>query len=460
MKVPNLHFLLGFTLATATTAEEPEASIRFSNNDRLAGSIESISSGILVWNSPVLAQPTPFFLKDVIDLDLPPGPPAATEANHEATLTLTNGDTVRGQLAAVSDDKVTLDTWFAGRMNFNRVMVSGLKIEEKATFLYRGPNGLDGWKQSGESPAWTYSRAAFLSHAAGSIAKDDLLPDECSIRFDAAKKSESFAFKVILFSNDPAADNPSSGYELSFQRGSIYLRNCNTLGFLGSTHSQALMENDSIRIELKASRKSGKVCLYVNDAIIEVWSDPDVAKGKFGKTLHFVSQNTLPFRISEIGVSPWDGVIDLMPEPKIGMGRQFGIQGLEDSPKPEKREKPEHGRMELANGDSLEGEVTAIQEGLVTVKTPLGEVKIPASRLRTVALKPVDLERSKRQEGDIRARFPDGSSIVFRLDAMQGETLLGSSQNFGSATFKIAAFNRLEFNIYPKFDDLRRSDEW
>ena len=48
--------------------------------------------------------------------------------------------------------------------------------------------------------------------------------------------------------------------------------------------------------------------------------------------------------------------------------------------------------MELANGDSLEGEVTSIQDGVITMKTPLGEVKLPVARLRTVALKKVDLE--------------------------------------------------------------------
>ena len=61
------------------------------------------------------------------------------------------------------------------------------------------------------------------------------------------------------------SDGPSSGYEIAFQRGSIYLRNCKTQSFLGSTNAQALMENDRARIEIRASLKSGKVCLLVND---------------------------------------------------------------------------------------------------------------------------------------------------------------------------------------------------
>ena len=117
--------------------------------------------------------------------------------------------------------------------------------------------------------------------------------------------------------------------------------------------------------------------------------------------------------------------------------------------------------MELANGDSLDGEVVSITDGVITVKTPLGEVKVPVARLRTVALKKVDLERCKRRNGDIRAWFTDGSSIVFRLDGVGDGTLTGSSQNFGTATFKIAAFNRIEFNIYdPDLEDKRAPGEW
>lgn len=450
--------MLGLACAALSVAAADDAVLRFSNKDLLAGSMESLSSDLLVWNSPVLEKPTPFFLRNVIDVSLPATFPDVV-ADHVATLTLTNGDTVLGQLASVTDEVISLDTWFAGRMNFNRLMVSGLKIGDKSGLLYRGPTGLDGWKQSGAKPAWKYSRSAFVSNAAGSIARDKLLPDECSVSFDMAKKNDSFSFKVILFSDDPSSES-SSGYEISFQRGGIQVRNSKTSFFMGSTQSQAMLEYDKVRIELRASWKSGKICLYVNHRLVEVWTDPDVAKGRFGRCLHFVSQNTLPLRISGIEVAPWDGVAPT-PEPRVGMMRQFGFPGLREDAKPSPQEKPKEGRMELANGDSLEGEVNSIQEGMISVKTPLGDIKIPVARLRTVALKKVDLERCIRRNGDVRASFPDGSSLVFRFDGVADGTLTGSSQNFGSATFKISAFSRIEFNIHePAFEDQRSGEDW
>jgi hypothetical protein len=453
---------MGLAWAGLAVAEDAPAVVRFSNNDRLSGALDSLTADLLVWKSPVLEKPTPFFLKDVLDLSLPGTLPEST-ADHEATLSLMGGDTVRGQLASVTDETVSLDTWFAGRMNFNRLMVAGLKIEGKSAFLYRGPTGLEGWTQSDEKPVWSYSASAFRSKAAGGIARNDVLPEECAVTFDIAWKGDSLGLKVIVFSDDPSSDAPSSGYEISFQRGSIYLRNCKTSSFLGSTHEQTLMENDRARVEIRASSKSGKVCLLINDRIVEAWSDPDVGRGKFGRCLHFVAQNTTPLRVSGIGIAPWDGVLDRMPEPRVGMMRQFGFQGQGqgEEAKPAPQEKPAEGRMELANGDSLEGEVVSIHEGVITVKTPFGEVKVPVARLRTVALKKVDLERCIRRNGDIRAWFSDGSSIVFRLDSVGDGTLTGSSQNFGTATFKIAAFNRIEFNIHDReLEEKRDTADW
>jgi hypothetical protein len=95
------------------------------------------------------------------------------------------------------------------------------------------------------------------------------------------------------------------------------------------------------------------------------------------------------------------------------------------------------------------------------VKTPFREVRLPVENLRSLALKPADLERCKRENGDVRAWFPDGSSVVFRLERVSPGTLTGYSQNFGTADFKLKAFNRIEFNIYdPELEDIRRKEAW
>ncbi len=457
--------VIAAALTVASWAEPGTPVVRFSNNDQLSGSMESLTTERLVWKSPILAEPVPFFLKNVLDLTLT-GTQPETKASHEATITLTNGDTVRGQLASVTDAAVELDTWFAGRMKFNRLMIRDVRISEHPDFIYRGPTGLDGWKQSGPKPAWTYQNSAFRSNATGSIARNVDLPDECTIAFDASWRG-SFGLKLVFFSEDLASDRPATGYEMTIQTRSIYLRSCKTKKFLGHTpNAVTLQENEKARIEVRASLVSGKICLFVDGQIIDVWTDPDVARNEVGRGIHFITQNESPVQISRIEVGTWDGEVDQLPEPKLLGGlRQFGNQGIqemEDEPEPSPPPaKPDTERMELRNGDTIAGQVLSIIDGMITVKTPFREVKLPVGALRSVALKPVDLERCKRENGDVRASFPDGSSLVFRLDAVNGDDLTGFSQNFGTSTFKIGAFNRIEFNIYdPEFKDIRAADGW
>lgn len=462
--LPSLGFgiLLAMACASAAHADAAKSSVRFSNNDVLTGSLESITPERLLWNSPLLDRPSSFFTGRVLDVSLTPALPEETH-DHETTVTLTNGDTIRGQLASVTDETVSLDTWFAGRMNFNRLMVSGVKVEQRAAFLYRGPTGMDGWQQSADPPVWSYQRSAFRSSGSGGIARADVLPEECAVTFDTAWRGDSIRLRVIVFSDDATTDNPSSGYELSFQRGSIHLRNCKTQNFIGSAQSRVLMESDKARVEIRASAKNSRVALLINDQIIEVWNDPEAGQNHPGRGLHFISGSALPLRVSNIGVAHWDGVIDQIPEPRAGLNRRFGFRdmGMDEEAAPAAEDQPDEPRMELANGDSLAGEVSSIDHGIITVKSPLGEIKLPVSRLRTVALKSVEAERAKRRNGDIRAWFHDGTSIVFRLESSGDGTLTGSSQNFGTATFSTGAFNRIEFNIYsPEFEDLRRADEW
>jgi hypothetical protein len=457
-------FLLLCLAATARTMLAAEPLVRFANGDQLPGSIDSFDGTSLVWDSPYLEKPAPFLLTEVLDLTLPGGLPDQ-KVDHEATLTLTNGDVVRGQLAAVNDQSVTLDTWFAGRLSFNRLMVAALKVDGRTHHSFRGPTGIDGWVHSTEPAVWSYQRGALVSARRGGVARKEVLSAECSLAFDVAWKGDAVSLKLMLFTDDPSTDNPSTGYEISFQGGTIYMRNCQSRKYLGSAHSVALAEQDRARIEVRASRKSGKFCVFIDNRPVEVWSDPDFEEAGEGTCLHFVAvEDSTPLRVSDIVVSPWDGVIREMPAPRQGVrfGRALIPDGDDNSDEQPAPPPPDPaGRMELANGDAVEGEVESIDNGVITLKTPLGDFKLPVARLRTVALGKVDLERAIRRNGDIRAWFADGGSLVFRLDALGPDTLTGSSQNFGTAVFKREAFTRVEFNIHdPALESRRPGGEW
>jgi hypothetical protein len=452
--------LLALTFARLGAEDAATSTVRFSNGDRLSGMLQSLTTEKLVWDSPLLEKPAPFLLGKVLDLTLV-AEPATIDARHEASVTLTNGDLLRGQLASVSDDAVELDTWYAGRVKFNRLMISDIRITERPDLIYRGPAGLDGWKQSGAKPSWIYQNSGFRAAGSGSIARDVKLPEECSVAFDIEWR-ETLGFRFVVFSDDLASDRPTSGYELQFQQRNVSLRSCKGQRFIGhSPNAMSLQENEKAHIEVRASSKSGKVSLYVDGQPIENWTDTELARNEFGHGIHFISQKSIPLQISRIEVGVWDGETEKIPDPQFpGGNRAFG-EDMQDEPEPAPEVKPTPGRMEMRNGDSIAGEVVSIMDGLITVKTTFREVKLPLETLRSLTLKPVDLERCIRKNGDVRAWFPDGSSVVFRLDEVGDGTVAGFSQNFGTARFKLAAFNRIEFNIYePEFEDIRSTGGW
>ncbi len=457
------------SLALASAAEEARSVVRFANNDLLSGSLESLTTERLVWNSPILEKPAPFFLKDVVELKLSPSQPKS-EAKYEATITLTNrdhtagykGDTIRGQLASITDDAVELDTWFAGRMKFRRVNIANIQIDEHMALVYQGPTGLSDWTQTEEPPAWTYRDSSFRSTAAGGIARDCDLPDECRIVFEAAWRG-TFALKVNFFSNDLKQDSPESGYSMTFQQRSIFLQSGKNQLALGRVaNAFALQENEMAKIEIHASSKSGQIAVFIDGKCTAVWKDADVAANIIGRGIHFVTLNASPVRLSNIQVGVWDGVVDEAPEVQPAAGfRQFGGQEMQEDQKPPVEEKSTKGRMMLRNGDSLVGEIVSIAGDMIAIKTPFKEIRLPIERFKTIALKPSARETCKRENGDVRGWFPDGTSIVFRLESVGDGTLVGTNQNFGSAVFRIAAFSRIEFNIYDsKLEELRNTSTW
>lgn len=456
-----LAMILALLAPAQLMAEDERSIIRFANPgfDQLSGTLGSLAVDRLVWNSPLLEKPAPFYLKNVLEVALPTVPPDSADA-HEAALSLMNGDVVKGRLVSVTDDAIILDTWYAGRMEFRRLMVREVEIVDRKSLIFSGPTGLDGWVQPTKTSDWTFDRGALRSSGSRPIGRELNLPDNCSMAFDLTWKGP-LGLMLNLFGDNLDGGNPTRGYQISCQGGYASVRRLNMM--MGGASNMASVpefrDSEKVRVEVRINRKEGHVCLYVNGTCKVYWKDPEAGKGKLGTAIQFDPNGSMQaVGISRIKVSTWDGV------PEIPAGGMLGLQGfgrigpeIKPAPKPEPMEE---GRMKLRNGDSISGEVTAIADGMIQVKTPFAEIKLPVERVRNIMLKPASLEEPIRRNGDVRAWFPDGSSVVFRLDGSSQATVTGSSQTFGTAEFKLAAFNRIEFNIYdPKINDLREGSE-
>ena len=469
MRTASLFLALVLVLALPCFAQEESSVVRFSNGDQLTGALLALTGEKLSWKSQLLKQPAEFDLKYVVDLELPVSVPPADRpvVAHEAVLEMSNGDTIRGQLAGITDEQITLNTWYAEQLPLRRVNVKSVKISSVADTHYRGPNSMEEWTQGDGGDSWRFRGGALHSDSPGGVAREIDFPDECVVAFEAAWRG-SFRPKIVLFSDDTTTTSPQAGYEMVFQGNSVHVKKAGSNNWLGhSTNAGVLRENEKARIEIKASLKSGKIALFVDGGLIDIWQDDALDRESLGKGLHIVAQDSSPLRVSNIEVTGWDGYLEETQDRRLRFQARFqggfqldgGFDG-EETPQSPKEAIPE-GRMILRNGDMIEGEVLGIEGEEITLKTPFSEVKFPVARLKNIALSSESMETPKLYKGDVRATLADGSRIVFRLDGVEEEILVGFSQNFGIARFRRDSFKRIEFNIHrTDMEAIRNRGDW
>jgi hypothetical protein len=447
-------FITFIILTNFCIAAQDTATVRFINGDQLSGNVVSLNLETLTWQSDLLKNQAQFKLDQIKDLELPSKIKDSTQnAGHEAVLELTNGDSVKGMLAGLNEKEIHLNTWFAGEMVFSRFNVKSINISRASKIIYRGPTGIDEWKVLGDEKSWGYANSEFTSKATGAIARDFDFPDEMEIGYNLAWKG-TFKSKVILFTSDITTPNPQSGYEIYIQGSSTRIRRLSDNNYLRIIANPSRMQpNENARIEIRTSLRTKKIHIFIDDVLQSTFIDDEMNKMK-GKGLIFSSDTNYETKLSEIQISEWDGHVEESSDDEaefreLGFNRMNFHRGM-----PVQTQKPKElpdGRMMLANGDTLEGEVLGIEKEMIKIKTPFTEVIFPVHRIKNLALKKSDYSEAIKRKGDVRGHLADGSILVFELKNVIDGKIIGLSQNFGKAEFDQSAFKRIEFNIYPKY---------
>lgn len=466
MKSP-LHIPLLFLAAAAGLAAQ-ETEIHCTDGSRIRGSMNGIETDRILFESDFLADPVPLRLDKILQLTLPIHRDLG-KADHVATVTLSNGDVIRGELTGVDESKITISTWFADELQFRRSMVDTLEIRDRPELLYAGPNSLDEWTQTSEE-SWTFARDSLRSDGSGTISKDVKIPKKSSISFDLAWRTNP-RFRFLFYSDDATAERPENCYELTFQSRYVRLDKHWSQGdrvgndTVGSANVSELLSKEKCRIEILTDKTAGTIRMLVNDRIAADWVDINPPVGEFGGAVHFNSPDGTPIRVSRIDVTTWDGHLEGSAPNQMGLGWDS-----DDIVQPQEESTADPDRIRLRNNDMVSGKLLGIENGNVNLETPFGEVSLPVSRLRTFTLHTEEerddwelglYEIPKLYRGDVRAWFPDGGKITFQLEGVADGKLKGRAQPFGTAEFDQRAFSRIEFNLYDsEFDELRNFDSW
>lgn len=445
-------FLSVMALGTLLCNADDTAMLNFTNGDRLNGSLVKMSGDHVLWKSNLLQTESKFFLQQVQDITLPYFETPDQNVDHVAHIEFNpdlrqqnenlSGDIIQGQLVAVNQDNIILNTWYAGQLTINRNMVKSLEIDDMVIPLYSGPIKKDDWKSIPDD-AWHWDKNSYVRHNEGMLAKTfPNLPSRYCLSFVGEWKND-FNLK-LQFAADDVEEDTQSGYALNLSSGTTYMqkrtRDNGGNGLIGDyTRHQELRSKEKSQFRFYVDTTTGLFALYSDDDKIQEWNDTSKPILS-GKGIQFSQPNgsTAPLTIARIRLSEWDGIL---PDTMVDLSTN-----PINNPEPEKDEQ----RVHLRNGDILLGKVHKIENSEISLTTRFNEIKLPVSRIKKLSIAPNEYDERLLQNGDIRAWFHDGDYVTFRLEEITSDgKIKGYSQHFGTATFDPRVFSRLECNIYP-----------
>ena len=425
----------------AKAAEPPPDVLKFRNADLLHGTLVSGSATDGVrWSHPQARSPLVFGLEGLHEIQL--GDAAKARAGTRTLVQLTNGDSLAGELTALTADTLTLQTWYAGSVTIKRNMIAGLRPNIGASIsLYTGPNSLAEWERPNRgNSGWSFRNGALIAVGGGGnpIGRDLKLPDMVNLECDIAWQGYP-GFYMLLFVENFDDYYSTECYGLQISGTTINLQRARRGSGMNNVES-ALNLNDlqrkgKVHLGLKINKPKRTFALFLDDKLIKQWTDDNEFTGK-GTGVGFVAQGQ-PIRISNIIVSEWDGRLDL-----DGGGKAA-----------------EEDFLRLANGDKLSGKLGTIANGQVALTTSFATMQVPLERVVEVLLGTKNSAKARRQTNDMYAFFADGSRVTLALERLDNQQLTGASENYGRLAAQRTAFQRLQFNIYePKPDD--EKDDW
>ena len=148
VKMKNIIAILALTLAfTLSAADGPRpGTLTFRNGDKMTGGMLGYDvGGDFLWKHPAIAGEMKVEAAGVKKITLGAGAPAKGVRIHTARVRLFNGDELVGELTALDNQTLTLDTWYAGKLRIPRAAVVHLMPGALSKVVFEGPDSLKGW---------------------------------------------------------------------------------------------------------------------------------------------------------------------------------------------------------------------------------------------------------------------------------------------------------------------------
>ncbi len=463
-----------------------EDSLRFLNGDLLHGSFDGLDADRSVkWQRDDSKGPITFKDDEIRKVILRAGQPQRRLRSTEH-IGLANGDRIPGKIVSVGAKEVVLDTEFAGRLKFSRRAVSLLAPNPfGGKILYQGPFSEDGWemiypeqdeqdKQDDapkvDFPKWIFSGSAWYWQNEGTktaLVRRNDLSDDAILKFDLMWKDRLTLgivfhadFEVLQMKLQDRKRHVVGAQEVY---GKSYFMQLHTNYVLlyraelgpdekprlelvrSITNNLRLGDAGKASVELRCSRVSGQIMLFIDGNLVMQWSEgtKDDAEGKnqyagAGHGFGFVVQSeATALRISNIVSAEWNG----MPDAARSLEMKTDDIVL------------------LTNGtDRFSGEIESVEGGVLKFSNRYGKFILPMTEVAEVKFATNRVSMEPESDQTIRILFnPLGrlSGIPLRGDK---ESLQLLTESAGQVDAKLEAAVLLELDPEEGFFDIWEND--
>ena len=392
----------------------------------------------------------------------------------QSRILLHSGNELTGQLEFADADKVVINSWYAGRLEFKRAAIKAIipASGSSGRVTFSGPKASDGWvfstaKNAGgkkgfpngllpqgpiqgglpkkNTPSGKFQLKVNSLESTGSgamVGRKVEFPDKAVIEFDInwttpGRDSGYFSLNVNFFSDSLKSPSNGNSYSLKLSQASANLSRHELQD--GEPFSERLGQSTRVnltgigsraRFSFRVDKKKRTFVLLINGQKVANWKDKEKFVGK-GSGLLFTSRSPYPVNISNIRISEWDGNLPVRYENALIVNKQDSVR--------------------LSNHDTITGSVIGFHEKQVKIKTSFAEVNVPLTRVSIIQFAQNDVVATKRpSKGMVNARLRGHGSLNFKLKSWKDGKLEVESPDFGSATLDGSIIQSLTFNSNKK----------
>lgn len=318
-----------FIVAFASVAGAAE--VLFSDNNKITGEVLTMEeNGSIALMTEYSDKPLNIRGENVQKIAF--GNPDEAGIMPSQIITLINGDSIPVTVTSFVDGELHANSPVLGDLRIPREKIdslqNGLSSQKN---IYRGPREMSEWQGVGDQVAtWKCEDNTLKATGIGSIQKNLKLPENYAIRF---KLKWRFNPNFKLNFSDPLTPNgqPADRYFLQFGRAGMEIKRESA----GQTRYYTIaminrqpdaFENNEVLIEIRLSRKSGRMELYINNELEGRYLDKNVPVGN-GIVMTSSSRIESELSVTEIEINEWNnGTVSPKAENR-GSGKEDALIG-------------------------------------------------------------------------------------------------------------------------------------